>query len=131
MINENLDDMSSHTIIGYPVVDQTGEEVGTIEGILPDAENRADRIVIVGFSESFNYPDQVFGVLSSVLKFDPDTQRFVLDADRSRLSATHRVSKRHWHEIPYEQWSSESYGVALLDIVSAGQTTQDYFTPER
>ena len=88
--------LSASTIIGDPVVNEYGEDLGKIEELMIDLDGGRVAYAVLSFGGLFGIGDKLFAVPLEAMQVDPENHRFVLDVDRERLEQAPGFDKDDW-----------------------------------
>lgn len=88
--------LSASTIIGDPVVNEYGEDLGKIEELMIDLDHGRVAYAVLSFGGLFGIGDKLFAVPLEAMRVDPENHRFVLDVDRERLEQAPGFDKDDW-----------------------------------
>ena len=88
--------LSAGTIIGDPVVNEYGEDLGKIEELMIDLDHGRVAYAVLSFGGLLGIGDKLFAIPIEAMQVDPDNHRFVLDVDRERLEQAPGFDKEDW-----------------------------------
>jgi len=88
--------LSATTIIGDPVVNEYGEDLGKIEELMIDLDHGRVAYAVLSFGGLFGIGDKLFAVPLEAMRVDPENHRFVLDVERERLDEAPGFDKDDW-----------------------------------
>ncbi|HJR54865.1 MAG TPA: PRC-barrel domain-containing protein [Gemmatimonadota bacterium] len=88
--------LSASTIIGDPVVNEYGEDLGKIEELMIDLDGGRVAYAVLSFGGLFGIGDKLFAVPLEAMQIDTENHRFVLDVDRERLEQAPGFDKDEW-----------------------------------
>jgi sporulation protein YlmC with PRC-barrel domain len=88
--------LSASTIIGDPVVNEYGEDLGKIEELMIDLDGGKVAYAVLSFGGLFGIGDKLFAIPLGAMQVDPENHRFVLDVDRERLERAPGFDKNDW-----------------------------------
>ena len=88
--------LSASTIIGDPVVNEYGEDLGKIEELMIDLDHGRVAYAVLSFGGLFGVGGKLFAVPLEAMRVDPENHRFVLDIERERLEQAPGFDKDDW-----------------------------------
>ena len=101
--------LSATTLIGDPVVNAAGEDLGKIEDFMLDLPNGRIRYGVLSFGGFLGMGDKLFTVPAEALKIDTKNHRLILDIPKNRLESAPGFDKDHWPDTADVVWQNEVY----------------------
>jgi PRC-barrel domain len=109
--------LSAGTIIGDPIRNAKGEDLGSIKELMLDMERGRIAYAVLSFGGLLGLGDKLFAVPWQALRLDRDNRQFVLDVDRARLDDAPGFDKQDWPASPdrdfvnrvHQHYGFESY----------------------
>jgi hypothetical protein len=104
--------MAADTLEGNRVVARLGEELGTIDDLMIDAERAVVAYVVM--SGAGKLGERFFAIPWHALELDLDRHCFILDVERASFDAAPGFDKDHWPSMADDRWAEEVhrfYGV--------------------
>ena len=105
--------LSATTIIGDPVVNEYGEDLGKIEELMIDLDHGRVAYAVLSFGGFLGMGDKLFAIPWSALRLDEERKCFVLDVDKKTLETAPGFDKDHWPDlsnVDYQQSVYKHYG---------------------
>jgi len=106
--------LSATTLIGDPVVNRKGENVGKIEDLMIEPERSRVSYAVLSFGGFLGMGNKLFAVPLQAMKLSREDKRFVLDVDKERLKNAPGFDKDQWPDFAdpaYGQKLFSYYGV--------------------
>lgn len=88
--------LSSSTLIGEPVCNRAGEDLGKIEDIMLNVDDSKVRYAVLSFGGFLGMGDKLFAVPMDAMQLDERNERFVLDVPKEKLENAPGFDKDHW-----------------------------------
>ena len=104
---KNRTTLSASTLIGDPVVNRKGEDLGKIEDIMIDPENGRVGYAVLSFGGFMGMGDKLFAVPMQAMKLAREDKRFVLDVDKERLKNAPGFDKNAWPSMADRRWATD------------------------
>jgi sporulation protein YlmC with PRC-barrel domain len=101
---------SASTLIGDPVVNPKGEDLGKIEEIMIHVESGRVAYAVLSFGGFLGLGDKLFAIPWEALKLNEDKKQFILNVDKERLKSAPGFDKDHWPDMADPSWGTEIYG---------------------
>ena len=111
---KNRTTLSASTLIGDPVVNRKGEDLGKIEDIMIDPENGRVGYAVLSFGGFMGMGDKLFAVPMQAMKLAREDKRFVLDVDKERLKNAPGFDKNKWPDM-----SDRTFGATVYSYYGA------------
>jgi sporulation protein YlmC with PRC-barrel domain len=99
--------MDAATLIGDSVVNDSGEDLGKIEGIMLDVQSGRIAYAVLSFGGFLGMGDKLFAIPWSALTLDTDQECFILHVPKDRLENAPGFDKDHWPSMADAQWASD------------------------
>ncbi|WP_406656695.1 PRC-barrel domain-containing protein [Methanolobus sp. ZRKC2] len=96
------DIMSASSLKGDKIVNEKGEDLGSISDVVLDITNDSIAYVVISFGGFVGVANKLFGVPIEALKKKPGEDVFVLNVDKERLKAAPGFDKDKWPGISGE-----------------------------
>jgi sporulation protein YlmC with PRC-barrel domain len=112
--NKTRNTLSATTLIGDPVVNRVGENLGKIEDLMIEPERSRVSYAVLSFGGFLGMGNKLFAVPLQAMKLSREEKRFVLDVDKERLKNAPGFDKDHWPDFAdpaYGQKLHTYYGV--------------------
>lgn len=97
----------SETLVGDPIVDKDGDELGKLEHIVLDVPRGRIAYAVLGRGGVFGIGERLFAVPWSALALDAQRKCFVLDISRERLDRAPGFDRDHWPAMGDPRWARE------------------------
>jgi sporulation protein YlmC with PRC-barrel domain len=96
-------------LVGMPVKNSRGEDVGTIEEIVIDLDRNRLVYAALSFGGFLGVGSKVFAIPweAMSLKFDERNTYFLLDVDREKLKAAPGFPRENWPDLSDPNWAKE------------------------
>ena len=101
--------LSARTVIGDPVVDSEGEDLGTIEEVMLDIGDDRIAYAVVSFGGFPGSGDKLFAIPWDALEVDPENECFVLDVPREKLEQAPGFDKNNWPDFADRSFGGRIY----------------------
>lgn len=101
--------LSATTLIGDPVVNAKGENVGKIEDFMLDLPKGRIRYAVLSFGGFLGIGDKLFAVPPEALRIDTENHRLILDVDKKRLENAPGFDKDDWPDTGETAWQLKVY----------------------
>ncbi|MEO8190271.1 MAG: PRC-barrel domain-containing protein [Acidobacteriota bacterium] len=96
-------------LIGDPVVNRKGEDLGKIEDLVIDPTSGRIDYAVLSFGGFLGMGDKLFAVPLEAMKLSPEDKRFILDVDKERLKQAPGFDKDHWPEASDRAFGTKVY----------------------
>ena len=96
-------------LIGDPVVNPRGENLGKIEDLVIDPKNSRIDYAVLSFGGFLGMGDKLFAVPLEAMKLSPEERRFILDVDKERLKNAPGFDKDHWPDTSDRAFGTKVY----------------------
>jgi sporulation protein YlmC with PRC-barrel domain len=96
--------LSAGSIIGDPVVNDQGQDLGTIKEIMIDVERGQVSYAVLSFGGFLGMGDKLFAIPWQAFSVDEANQRMVLNVDRERLERAEGFDPNNWPDTADEAW---------------------------
>jgi len=106
--------MAADTLEGDRVVNQEGDDLGSIQDIMIDVQRGSVAYAVMSCGGILGIGDKLFAVPWNALTLDADRKCFVLDATKESFEHAPGFDKDHWPSMADQQWAGEVhdfYGV--------------------
>ena len=90
--------LSTSSLHNTPVVNRTGEDLGTIEDLMIDPAEGTVQYAVLDFGGFLGIGDKLFAVPLQSFTIDRTNERFVLDVTKERLESAPGFDKNDWPE---------------------------------
>ena len=90
------DIMSASSLKGDKIVNEKGEDLGSIVDVVIDITNDSIAYVVISFGGFMGVANKLFGVPIEALEKKPGEDVFVLDVDKEKLKAAPGFDKDKW-----------------------------------
>lgn len=88
--------LSATTIEGDKVVNEKGEDLGSIKDIMIDLDDGFVSYVVLSFGGFLGLGDKYFGVPRQAIHKNPGSHNFILNVDKERLENAPGFDKDRW-----------------------------------
>lgn len=102
--------MAANTLTGNKVVNESGEDLGTLKHIMLDVVGGTIPYAVLSFGGVLGLGDKLFAVPWSSLALDVDNERFVLNIAKDRLQGAPGFDKNDWPDMADDRWRTEVSG---------------------
>lgn len=102
--------LSASTLIGNPVRNRAGEDLGKIEEIMLDTQHNRISYAVLSFGGFLGIGDKLFAVPWEALEVDGDDHCCVLDVAKERLENAPGFDKDNWPTFSDPTWRTEVHG---------------------
>ncbi|MDA0270031.1 MAG: PRC-barrel domain-containing protein [Chloroflexi bacterium] len=99
--------ISATTIMGDPVVNAAGDDLGKIEELMLGTANGQIEYAVVSFGGFLGMGDKLFAVPWKKLTLQQHEHRFMLDLPRETLEKAPGFDKNNWPDTADAAWSAE------------------------
>ena len=96
-------------LIGDPVVNLRGEDLGKIEDLVIDPNSGRVDYAVLSFGGFLGMGDKLFAVPLEAMKLSPEDKRFILDVDKERLKQAPGFDKDHWPDASDRAFGTKVY----------------------
>jgi sporulation protein YlmC with PRC-barrel domain len=107
--DDHVSVLSAGTLIGTPVTNLEGEDLGHIEEIMLDLATGSVAYVVVSFGGLLGVGNKLFAIPWQSLQIDQDEETAVLDVDRSTLENAPGFDRDNWPQTVEPSWLGEVY----------------------
>ena len=109
--------LGARTLIGDPVVDRTGKDIGRIEELMVDVTTGRVAYAVLSFGGFMGIGNKLFALPWSAVTVDEGKQRFVVNVTRETLDQMPGFDKERWPDLGdleyatgvYRQWGATPY----------------------
>jgi len=101
--------LSSSTLIGDPVTNSAGEDLGVIEEIMIDLENGQIAYAVLSFGGFLGIRNKLFVIPWGMLAVDTENEKIILDVDKEALEDAPGFDKDNWPTKPTRDWLETVY----------------------
>ena len=88
--------LSSNTLIGDPVKNPAGEQLGTVKEVMFDLENGRVAYIVMASGGILGMGDSYFAIPWSMLTVDTDDKSVVVDVDKETIENAPGFDKDDW-----------------------------------
>ncbi len=88
--------LSSDTLIGDPIKNRAGEQLGTVKEVMFDLENGRIAYLVMASGGFLGMGDSYFAVPWSMLTVDTDAHAVVVDVDKETIESAPGFDKDDW-----------------------------------
>lgn len=99
--------MSAETLIGDPVVNSAGEDLGDIKAIMLDVTTGRIAYAVLSFGGFLGVGNKLFAIPWTALTLDAAEKRFILNIAKDRLENAPGFDKDHWPSMADSSWANE------------------------
>lgn len=104
---EHRTTLSASTLIGDPVVNLEGEDLGEVKEIMIDVRNGAVAYAVLSFGGFLGMGDKLFAIPWERLQLSEEEKRFYLDVDKETLKEAPSFDKDRWPDMSASSWREE------------------------
>ena len=101
--------LTARRLIGDPVVNRRGEDLGKIEDFVIDPRNGRVDYAVLSFGGFLGMGDKLFAVPLEAMKLSREEKRFILDVDKERLKHAPGFDKDHWPDTSDRAFGTKVY----------------------
>jgi sporulation protein YlmC with PRC-barrel domain len=101
--------LGARTLIGDPVVDREGNDIGRIEELMIDVATGRVAYAVLSFGGFLGIRDKLFAIPWSQLVVDEARKRFVIDAAKDTLKTAPGFDKDHWPDLGDLEYANGIY----------------------
>lgn len=101
--------LSASTIIGDPVRNAAGENLGQIEELMIDLPLGKVGYAVLSFGGLFGLGKKLFAIPWQALRLDADNRCFILDVDKQKLETAPGFDQDNWPEVSDPTWGRSIY----------------------
>lgn len=94
-------------LIGEPVANPAGEDLGNIEEIMIDLGDGVIAYAVMSFEKASEGGDHLIALPWRCLRYDSDNDRFILDADLQRLAEAPGFGRGEWPKMGDRGWGEK------------------------
>jgi len=99
--------MGAETLIGNDVYNHQNEDIGDIKEIMLDMASGRVGYAVLAFGAFLGFGEKLFAVPWKALTLDTKNKRFVLNVEKSRLTAAPGFNKDMWPDMADQAWAQE------------------------
>jgi len=99
--------MDADTLIGDPVVNGAGEDLGEIKAIMLDVTSGRIAYAVLSFGGFLGMGNKLFAIPWTALTLDTTEKRFVLNIAKERLENAPGFDQDHWPSMAEPQWATQ------------------------
>lgn len=96
--------VATQDIIGNPVTNDQGENLGEIREIMIDAEYQHVKYVVLSFGGIFGLGEKFFAIPMSLLEFNLQDKSIILNLPKEVLKTAPGFNKNSWPETTSPYW---------------------------
>lgn len=96
--------VAASTLTGDPVRNQEGDDLGTIDEILIDAENGRVAYAVLAAGGFLGIGERYYPIPWEALTVDLTAKEFILNISRARLEKAPGFDKEHWQDMTEAGW---------------------------
>ncbi len=101
--------MSASTLIGDPVVNARGEDLGKLEEIMIHVDSGKIAYAVLSFGGFLGLGDKLFAIPWEALILDEDKKHFILEIDKQKLEHAPGFDKDRWPDMADPTWGKQIY----------------------
>lgn len=101
--------ISANAVIGDPVVNRQGENLGKIEDLVIDPLSARVDYAVLSFGGFLGMGDKLFAVPIEALKLSREEKRFILDVEKERLKNAPGFDKNNWPDTSDRAFGTKVY----------------------
>jgi len=101
--------LSATTLIGDPVVNRNGENLGKIEDLMIEPERSRVSYAVLSFGGFLGMGNKLFAVPLQAMRLSREEKRFVLDVDKERLKNAPGFDKDQWPDFADPAYNTKLY----------------------
>jgi sporulation protein YlmC with PRC-barrel domain len=101
--------LTARRLIGDPVVNPRGEDLGKIEDFVIDPKNGRVDYAVLSFGGFLGMGDKLFAVPLEAMRLSREEKRFILDVDKERLKHAPGFDKDHWPDTSDRAFGTKVY----------------------
>ena len=107
--NHGSQSLAATKLIGDPVVNRKGEDLGKIEDFVIDPRTGRVDFAVLSFGGFLGMNDKLFAVPLEAMKMSLEDKRFILDVDKERLKQAPGFDKNHWPDTSDRAFGTKIY----------------------
>lgn len=96
-------------LIGDPVVNSNGDDLGKIEDFVIDPRSGRVDYAVLSFGGFLGMGEKLFAVPLEAMKLSREEKRFILDVDKERLKQAPGFDKNHWPDASDRAFGTKVY----------------------
>jgi sporulation protein YlmC with PRC-barrel domain len=101
--------ITAKKLIGDPVVNRRGEDLGKIEDFVIDPKSGRVDYAVLSFGGFLGMGDKLFAVPLEAMKLSREEKRFILDVDKERLKHAPGFDKDNWPDTSDRAFGTKVY----------------------
>lgn len=101
--------LSAGTLTGDPVINETGENLGTLEELMLDLDSGRVLYAVISFGGILGMGNKLFAVPWQALRVDTDRKAVVVNVSRELLEQAPGFDKDNWPDTSEHAWLTDVY----------------------
>lgn len=101
--------LSAGTLKGDKVVDEKGEQLGTLEELMFDMDRGTIAYAVVSVGGFLGMGDKLFAIPWSALRVDTEEKRLILNVKKEMLESAPGFDKDNWPNFADQAWGKTVY----------------------
>lgn len=99
--------LSTSTLTGDDVVNESGDDLGTIEDFVLDLQDGRVEYAVLSFGGFLGMGDKLFAVPFKAMRIDQEEKRAVLDVSKETLENAPGFDKNNWPDFADRSYTEE------------------------
>jgi sporulation protein YlmC with PRC-barrel domain len=101
--------LSAGTLVGDPVMNETGEHLGQLEEIMLDLDSGRVAYAVISFGGILGLGNKFFAIPWQALRVDTDAHAVVVNVSRELLEQAPGFDKDHWPDTSEHAWLTDVF----------------------
>ena len=101
--------LSANTLIGEPVKNPEGEDLGRIKELMIDTGSGRIAYAVLSFGGFLGFGDKLFAIPWDKLQIDPQDECFVLHVSKKTLESADGFDPDNWPDMTDQTWAHRTH----------------------
>lgn len=101
--------LSATSLIGTPIVNKMGEDLGEVKEIMLDTAHGKISYVVISFGGFLGLGDKLFAIPMEAFKVDTVGEKLILNVEKDKLKDAPGFDKDNWPETQDYKYHDEIY----------------------
>jgi hypothetical protein len=101
--------LSAGTMIGDPVRNATGDDLGEIKELMIDTDTGHIAYAVLSFGGFLGIGDKLFAVPWDALGLSTEEKKFILNVPKEKLEKAPGFDKNNWPDMSNREWGGSIY----------------------